>query len=124
MEKMNVLSEQDLKLTAAATQKLVDLLTQADVGIEGIRVFAQPGGCSGISFGMTFSDKIGENDLVRENEGAKVIVGSDTIEHLRGAEIDFIDRGDGQPSFVFNNIPAPVSGGGCGSCASKSSSCG
>ena len=76
------------------------------------------------SFGMTFSDKIAENDLVRENEGTKVIVDPDTIEYLRGAEIDFIDKGDGQPSFVFNNIPTPASGGGCGTCSSKSSSCG
>ena len=120
---MNLLSEQDLQLTGAAAQKMVELVAQADEEIEGIRVFAQPGGCSGMSFGMTFSDKVDENDLVRENEGVKLIVGSDTIDHLRGAEIDFIDRGDGQLAFVFKNIPTPA-GGGCGTCGSKSSGCG
>ena len=121
---MNLLSEQDLQLTTAAAQKLAELIGQADEGIEGIRVFAQPGGCSGVRFGMTFSDKVDGGDLVRESEGVKVIVDSTTIDHLRGAEIDFIDRGDGQESFVFNNIPTPASGGGCGSCGSKGNGCG
>jgi iron-sulfur cluster insertion protein len=69
-------------------------------------------------------DEIDENDLVRENQGVKLIVGSDTIDHLRGAEIDFVEQGDGQATFVFNNIPAPASSGGCGTCASKSDACG
>ena len=121
---MNVLSEKDLQLTNAAAQKIVELFSQIEDEVECLRVYAQPGGCSGMSFGMTFADKIDSMDLVRENEGVKLIIGSDTIEHLRGAEIDFVDRGDGQPTFVFNNMPTPESSGGCGTCPSKSSGCG
>lgn len=120
---MNLLGENDLQLTTAAHQKMVELCGQVEDEIEGIRVFAQPGGCSGMSFGMSFSDKIDAGDLVRENDGLKVIVDPATIDHLRGAEIDFVDRGDGQATFVFNNIPSPASSG-CGTCGSQGGGCG
>lgn len=116
---MNELSDQDLQLSSAAAEKMVELVGQVEEQIEGIRVFAQPGGCSGMQFGMTFSDEVHATDFVRENSGVKLIVGAETIDHLRGAGIDFVDSGNGQPTFVFNNLPAPAGGGGCGTCGSK-----
>jgi len=118
---MNLLSEQDLQLTSAAVSKMTELVSDVDANIAGIRVFSQAGGCSGMSFGMTFSEHVEDNDLVRESEEIKVIIGADTIDHLRGAEIDYVDSGNGQQTFVFNNVPAPVSAGGCGSCGSQGS---
>jgi iron-sulfur cluster insertion protein len=118
---MNILSEQDLQLTGAASDKMVELISQVDGEIAGIRVYSQAGGCSGMSFGMTFSERVEENDLVRESAGFKVIVAADTIDHIRGTEMDYVDSGNGQPSFVFNNVPEPVSTGGCGSCGSQGS---
>ena len=118
---MNLLSEQDLQLTSAAASKMAELVSDVDADIAGIRVFSQAGGCSGMSFGMTFSERVEDTDLVRENDEVKVIVGADTIDHLRGTEIDYVDSGNGQPSFVFNNVPEPVTAGGCGSCGSQGS---
>lgn len=116
----NELPVSDLQVSEAAQQKMAELIGQVEEDIAGIRIYAQPGGCSGMSFGMTFSERLEDNDLVRDNGGVKVIVASDTIEHLRGAEIDFVDSGNGQPSFVFNNIPAPEASG-CGTCSSATS---
>jgi iron-sulfur cluster insertion protein len=112
------LSESDLTLTSLAQSKMNELFQQVDDTIEGVRVFATPGGCSGISFGMTFSDAINDNDGVLQCDGFKVIVDDGTLQYLRGVEIDFIDRGDGNASFVFNNLQ-PV-GGGCSTCGSSS----
>lgn len=117
----NELSVSDLQLTVAAQQKMAELLGQVEGDVAGIRIYAQPGGCSGMSFGMAFSERLEDNDLVRNNDGVNLIVASDTIVHLRGAEIDFADNGNGQASFVFNNMPAPAGGGGCGSCGSATS---
>ena len=118
---VNELSVSDLQLTTAAQQKMAELIGQVEENIAGIRIYAQPGGCSGINFGMTFSERLEDSDLVRDNDGVKLIVATDTIEHLRGAEIDFVDSGNGQASFVFNNMPAPAAGGGCGTCGSATS---
>ena len=117
----NELSVTDLQLTTAAQQKMAELISQAEEDIAGIRIYSQQGGCSGLSFGMTFSERLDDGDLFRDNDGVKLIVASDTIEHLRGAEIDFTDSGNGQPSFVFNNVPEPSGGSGCGTCPSAKS---
>lgn len=112
-----VLTKQDLSLTMLARDKLGELFSQVDDNIQGVRVFANPGGCSGISFGMTFTDIVNDDDGVLAVGGFKVIVDEGTLQHLRGVEIDFIDRGDDNASFVFNNLP-PM-GGGCGTCGSS-----
>ena len=116
----NELSVTDLKLSEAAHQKMVELIGQVEGDVAGIRITAQPGGCSGMNFGMTFSERVEDNDLVRDNDGVKLMVAADAIDHLRGADIDFVDNGNGQASFVFNNIPTPASGG-CGTCGSATS---
>jgi iron-sulfur cluster insertion protein len=115
------LNDTDLSLTSPAQGKMAELMGQVDDAVHGVRVFATPGGCSGISFGMTFTDAINDNDGVREFDDYKVVVDDGTLSYLRGVEIDFVDRGDGQATFVFNNLP--TTGGGCGTCGSSSGSC-
>lgn len=110
-------NEQDLSLTSPAQDKMGELFAQVDDAIQGVRVFATPGGCSGISFGMTFTDSVNDNDGILDLGGFKVIVDDGTLQYLRGVEIDFVDRGDGNASFVFNNLPSM--GGGCGTCSSS-----
>jgi iron-sulfur cluster insertion protein len=110
------LTDQDLSLTPPAQSKMGELFTQVDDSVRGVRVFAALGGCSGVSFGMTFTDSINADDGVLECRGFKVIVDDGTLPFLRGVEIDFIDRGDGNPTFVFNNLPQ--ANGTCGTCGS------
>lgn len=114
------LTDADLAMTESAQTKMSELFKDVDAGVEGVRVYAAAGGCSGVSFGMTFADSVSDNDGVREYGGYKVIVDGGTLPHLRGVEIDFVDRGDGNATFVFNNLPS--SDGGCGSCGSSTSS--
>jgi len=120
---MNALATTDLELSETALAKFAELFGEVEEDIEGIRIYAQPGGCSGMSFGMTFTDKIEAEDLVRDQGSFKVVVAADTIDHLRGAQIDFLDNNDGKATFVFNNIPQPQ-GGGCGTCGSAGGGCG
>ena len=113
------LTNDHLTLTSPAMAKMSELFNQVDDSIQGVRVFATSGGCHGIGFGMTFTDEINEDDGVLACDGFKVVVDDGTLDHLRGVEIDYVDDGEGQPTFVFNNLPKPE-GGGCGSCGSHS----
>ena len=115
----NELSVSDLQLTAPAHQKLAELVGSVEDEVAGIRIYSQAGGCSGLSFGMTFSENLEDDDLVRDHDGVRLVVSADAIDHLRGAEIDFVDRDNEQASFVFNNVREPVNGGGCGTCPSS-----
>lgn len=112
------LTERDISLTGPAQVKMSELFEQVDEAVQGVRVYATAGGCSGISFGMTFTDRIEEDDGVLDCGSFKVVVDDGTLQFLRGVEIDFVDGDEGQASFVFNNL-APM-GGGCGggSCGS------
>lgn len=114
----NILADSDLTLTGAAQVKMQELVGQVDDEIQGVRVFATPGGCSGISFGMTFTDQLNQDDNFREFDGFKLIVDGGTLDHMRGVEIDFVDGGNGDARFVFNNLQ-PATGGGCGTCGSQ-----
>ncbi|NEV64525.1 HesB/IscA family protein [Thiorhodococcus minor] len=116
------LTETDLTLTQPAQSKMSDLFKQVDDTIQGVRVFATAGGCSGISFGMTFTDAINEDDAVLAYETFKVVVDDATLEYIQGVEIDFVDDGEGNATFVFNNLPQM--GGGCSSCGSSTSGSG
>lgn len=113
-----VLNDDELSLTSPAQGKMVELIGQVEEEIKGIRVYATPGGCSGISFGMTFTDQLNDNDSTLKCDGFNVIVDADTMQYLRGVEIDYVDRGDGNASFVFNNLQ-PVGDSGCGTCGSS-----
>lgn len=112
------LTAADLSLTSPAQSKMSELFEQVEDSIQGVRVFATPGGCSGISFGMTFTDAINDDDGVLSFDGFKVVVDDGTMGYLRGVEIDFVDDGNGNATFVFNNLPQM--GGGCGTCGSSS----
>ena len=68
MTTATVLSASDLELTTAAQGKMAELFSQVEENIEGVRVFATPGGCSGINFGMTFTDQLNANDGTLEFE--------------------------------------------------------
>ena len=117
----NTLTDSDLTLTGTAQAKMGEQFTQVDGNGEGIRVYATPGGCSGISFGMTFTDTVNGDDGILECGEFKVIVDNGTMSYLRGVEIDFVDRGEGNATFVFNNLQ-PM-GGGCGTCGSSGGGC-
>jgi len=119
----NALNDTDLTLTPAAQAKMTELFAQVDDSVQGVRVYAVPGGCSGMSFGMTFTDQLNGNDSSRLFDTFKVIVDDGTLEYIRGVEIDFVDRGNGNASFVFNNLPS-FGGGGCGTCGSGGGGCG
>jgi iron-sulfur cluster insertion protein len=112
-----LLADQDLSLTGAAASKMAELVGQVEDNIEGVRVFASAGSsCSGPNFGMTFTDQLNDDDLYKAYDTFKLIVDPNSLEFMRGVEIDFTGEGE-EARFVFNNI-APS--GGCASCGSSS----
>ena len=114
-----------LALTAAAREKMLELFTQIeDDDMKAIRVFVSGGGCGGMGYGMTFTDTRSEYDCVRSEEGFDVYVDAVALNFLRGVEIDYVEKPTGA-SFVFNNAFAVTGGSGtCGACGSAGGGCG
>ena len=121
---MMALSESDVSLTPAARAKMAELFTQVeDDDLQAIRVFVSGGGCGGMGYGMTFTDKQTEYDYVRQEEGFNVFVDAVALNYLRGVEIDYVEQPTGA-SFVFNNAFAMTGGSGtCGACGAAGGGC-
>jgi len=119
------LPESALALTAAAREKMLELIRQVeDDELKAIRVFVSGGGCGGMGYGMTFTDALSEYDSVRREQGFDVYVDAVALNYLRGVEIDYVERPTGA-SFVFNNAFAITGGSGtCGACGSSGGGCG
>lgn len=111
---------EEIALSDKAAEQMAVLMQSADDDIKGVRVFVTGGGCSGMQYGMTFTDTIGETDKVLDGDGFKLVVDAFALSYLKGCDIDFVEQGL-NASFVFNNVFQAVGGsGGCGTCGSSS----
>ena len=105
----------EINVMPAAHEKLVELLNSEDE-VNGVRLFVSGGGCSGMTYGMTFSEAPGEHDAVLEKDGLTLYIDAVALSYLNGVEIDFTQQGMGA-SFVFRNAFASTGGSGaCGGC--------
>lgn len=76
-------------LTESAARETRDRLAQeAEPDGKGLRVFIEPGGCSGIQYSMTF-DEPRDGDTINECFGVRVLVDAVSREYLDGTTIDF-----------------------------------
>ena len=98
-------SEQTQKLitvTPKAAEKIVEFMKEEADSPEYLRVYVQGGGCSGLSYGMGFEKAPEEDDLVLEESGVKLIVDSYSVDHLKGANVNYIESLMGS-GFKINN---------------------
>ena len=124
MEYLSTLSESDLNVSAVAGGQFQRLLCDVeDDDIEAIRIYVAGGGCSGMTYGMTFTDRRTDYDRVYEGDGYRVYVDAVALNYLKGAEIDFVTRETGS-TFVFNNVFQATGGAGtCGACGMAGGGC-
>jgi iron-sulfur cluster assembly protein len=102
-----------ITLTQTAVDKLQYIMTEKGLASHALRVFVSGGGCSGLSYGMTFSEGAEFGDQEFDINGVKVVVDMGSIQYLDGAEIDYIDSLMGGGFRIEN--PNAVQSCSCGS---------
>ena len=104
-------TSQFVQITPAAYGEVKKLMEkEKEVGV-GLRLGVKGGGCSGLSYALTFTPK--ENgDTVIENEHFKVFIDIKSMIYLKGMMLDFEGGLQGK-GFVFKN-PNATSTCGCG----------
>jgi len=119
MEFSSAMVDNDITLTPAAQGVMSKLFDDVeDEDITAIRLFVTGGGCSGMTYGMTFTGDQFDNDKIYEADGFQVYVDSIAFNYLQGVEIDYAENGMNGASFVFNNVFASTGGsGGCSGCS-------
>lgn len=101
-----------ITLTEKAAAELGALLERkAQTPGAGLRLAVRRGGCAGWQYEMKVAEPE-EGDFVLESGPARVIVAADSVERLRGCEIDFTDDLS-DAGFKVNN-PLAARSCGCG----------
>lgn len=91
-----------LTVTEKAAEKILAFMKEEAEKPEFLRVYVQGGGCSGLSYGMSFEKTKEEDDVVIEEQGVKLLVDSYSVDYLKGANVDYIESLMGA-GFKINN---------------------
>lgn len=67
-----------------------------------IRVGVKGGGCSGLSYDLSFDTELKDDDKEFEDNGMKIVVDKKSFLYLIGTELDYSGGLNGK-GFVFNN---------------------
>ena len=102
-----------ITLTTAAADQLQKVMEEKGMNDFALRVFVSGGGCSGLSYGMTFAEGPELGDQIFDGGNVKVVVDPGSIQYLNGAEIDYIDSLMGGGFRIEN--PNAVRSCACGS---------
>ena len=102
-----------LTLTESAADHLRDLLASRDASPEeqGLRLFIEKGGCAGMNYAMKI-DAPADSDEVVERNGVRLFIDEESLDYLRGAEVDYVDALN-DSGFKINN-PNAARSCGCG----------
>jgi iron-sulfur cluster insertion protein len=113
----SVVTDSEITVTDAASEQFARLFGEIeDDEIEAIRIYVAGGGCAGMTYGMTFTDRKAPVDKVLKGEGYEIYVDAVALNYLQGVEIDYVSRDTGA-TFVFNNVFQATGGTGtCGAC--------
>ena len=93
-----------IKVSDKAKKKVIQLMTDDgfDATNDFVRVGVKSGGCSGLSYDLTFDNKKEENDKVFEENDVKIIVDKKSFLYLVGTTLEYSGGLNGK-GFVFNN---------------------
>ncbi|AXG69301.1 iron-sulfur cluster insertion protein ErpA [Kordia sp. SMS9] len=103
-----------ITVSDTARKKVVQLMTDDgfDATTDYVRVGVKSGGCSGLSYDLTFDKSQKEEDKVFEDNGVKIIVDKKSFLYLVGTVLEYSGGLNGK-GFVFNN-PNAQRTCGCG----------
>ena len=111
---MHVMSTQTpiVTLTDAAIEKIKSMMVKENKEGYALRFGLTTGGCAGLSYEMKFQKKPYENDISYEFKGLMVIINQESLDLVKGLEIDYVDTLK-DSGFKYKN-PNAKSSCGCG----------
>ncbi|MDH5424634.1 MAG: iron-sulfur cluster assembly accessory protein [Gammaproteobacteria bacterium] len=116
------LTPAEVNISPSAQEQLLEII-KGEASAEGIRIFVSGGGCSGMTYGMTYAEGASPFDSILQMDDLKIFVDSVALSYLSGVEIDYKTEGLNS-SFVFKNVFAATGGSGsCGGCGSGGGGC-
>jgi iron-sulfur cluster assembly accessory protein len=104
-------NEANISVTNRAANRIREIMAQ-EAGQNALRVSVQGGGCSGFRYDFEAVATPNEDDLIIENEGARVVIDPVSVPYMAGSQIDFVDDLIGASFKIIN--PNATASCGCG----------
>ncbi|MEN3040717.1 MAG: iron-sulfur cluster assembly accessory protein [Bacteroidia bacterium] len=101
-----------LSVTPRAAARIRELCAQEGRTSPRLRIEVKAGGCSGLTYDLSFADSVREGELAFYSEGIELIVPKRSLLYLAGTQLDFTDGLEGK-GFHFVN-PNAVRTCACG----------
>ena len=106
------MSQQVIKLSDNAANRIKEIMSKADNTAIGVRVGVKSGGCAGMSYMMEYAKESKKNEEIIEDKGVKVFIDANAVMYLLGTEMDY-KKDKFSSQFVFIN-PNETERCGCG----------
>jgi iron-sulfur cluster assembly protein len=102
----------ETKQMISVSPKAFDEIVRLNTEGKPLRIAVTGGGCSGLSYKLSFEDAR-EGDKILECQNVVIVIDPKSALYIKGMTLDFSDGLDGR-GFVFNN-PQSKQSCGCGS---------
>ena len=79
-----------VEVTAAAREEVIKIASKQGKADSTLRLFVQGGGCSGLTYGMTFDKAETGDEVVFQGNGLKVVVDKASAPLLEGITVDYL----------------------------------
>lgn len=80
-----------MTLTQRAAEELNRMLQQQNSPTAGLRLSVERGGCAGLQYAMRIAEAATGDVAIDHPSGARLYVSADSIDFLRGSEVDYSD---------------------------------
>lgn len=93
-----------IQVSESAKEKVISLMREEGTDLEAsfVRVGVESGGCSGLSYKLSFDREKTEDDRVFEDNGVRIVVDKRSFLYLVGTVLEYSGGLNGK-GFVFNN---------------------
>ena len=98
--------------TDNAAAKVSELISEEGNPNLKLRISVAGGGCAGLQYNFAFDESTAESDAVFTRGGVTLLIDTESLNYLRGAEIDYAEDLEGS-RFVIKN-PNATSTCSCG----------
>ena len=106
---------EEINITPAAVDYISSVYDEKNIPAEySLRINADGDQGGIINYSLGFDPDKKEDDLELDFEKFKVLLSPDSLENLRGTDIDYVVGRDNRPGLAFHN-PKQSDGCGCGS---------
>ena len=110
--RVQVLISNMITVTESAAKKVKSLIEETNDGKMFLRVAVKGGGCSGLSYDLSFDSEKKETDTLCSDKEVNILVDNKSLLYLFGTELEFSDGLNGK-GFQFIN-PNASRTCGCG----------